>query len=384
MNRSWVIIYRHFLLPFSETFIREQAEHLEGFRPFYVGLQKNEEIGLPPERLAVLDTKTWQGKMSAAVFLTLGRNRPLLQRLRALKPSLIHAHFEGGGIAALGLAKVLRIPLVVTCHGFDVTMTDESRWPNPLLRRLYKFARRRLHRKARLFIAVSQHIKRCMLAKGYPEERLMVHYIGVDCRVFCPDSQTVREPIVLFVGRLVEKKGCAYLIRAMQTVQQTHPGIRLVIVGDGPLRHDLQALADELGVPAEFPGVQTVAGVKDWMNKAQVLCLPALRAANGDMDGCCMVLAEAQAMGLPVVAFATGGTPEAVCHRQTGLLVPERDQDQLAHSILSLINDPALWQQFSDAARAHVLENFNLAKQNNRLEEIYRQLTNITDRCDFQ
>jgi glycosyltransferase involved in cell wall biosynthesis len=176
------------------------------------------------------------------------------------------------------------------------------------------------------------------------------------------------------VGRLVEKKGCEYLIRAMQMVQRDDPAVRLVVIGDGPLRDSLESLANSLLVRAEFIGIQVADSVSRWMNKARVLCVPTVRAANGDMDGCCMVFLEAHAMGLPVVAFNTGGTPEAVLHGQTGLLVTERDCDALADAIHQVVNDRLMWEQFSQAARLRVEHRFNLSTQNKRLEEIYNQL----------
>lgn len=374
MGKPWVAIYRHDLLGFSETFIREQAEQLQNFCAFYIGLRKIEGINLPLDRVAVVNSGTRTGKLAEFGFQAFGFSSRLLKVLRKVRPLLIHAHFEGCGIAMLGLAKLLGIPLIVTCHGFDVTMHDVDRWPNPLLRAIYKIRRRRLQRDGRLFIAVSEHIKRHMLARGYPDNRIVVHYIGVDCQRLRADPAVVREPIVLFAGRLVEKKGCEYLIRAMQMVQRDDSTIRLVVIGDGPFRDSLESLANSLLVRAEFIGIQHADSVSRLMNKARVLCVPTVRAANGDMDGCCVVFQEAHAMGLPVVAFDTGGTPEAVHQGQTGLLVPERDCDALADAIHKMVNDQLLWEQFSKAARLLAECRFNLATQNKRLEEIYNEL----------
>jgi glycosyltransferase involved in cell wall biosynthesis len=102
--------------------------------------------------------------------------------------------------------------------------------------------------------------------------------------------------------------------------------------------------------------------------------VPTVRAANGDMDGCAMVLAEAQAAGLPVVSFASGGTPEAVIDGRTGWLAPERDVDTLADRIVDLLKDDERWLAFSEAARTHVSCEFNVRRQTDLLEGLYDEI----------
>jgi glycosyltransferase involved in cell wall biosynthesis len=102
--------------------------------------------------------------------------------------------------------------------------------------------------------------------------------------------------------------------------------------------------------------------------------VPTVRAANGDMDGCAMVLVEAQAAGLPVVSFQSGGTPEAVTHGTTGWLAPERDVQGLTRGIIDLLTDHDRWRDFSNAGRAHAGRNFNVRKQSVLLEELYNEV----------
>ena len=376
MTRPAVAIYRRELLASSETFIREQGEHLERFRAFYVGQREVPGLELPRDRVVVLNRRTMRGRLAELRLMVSGSSSRLTKMLQAVRPVLVHAHFEGGGIAALKIARSLGIPLVVTCHGYDVTMTDEARWPNRFLRAVYRRRRRRLQQAGDLFIAVSEHIKRHMLARGYPTDRIRVHYIGVDSQRLNPDPHVVRTPIVLFVGRLVEKKGCEFLIRAMPLVQRHCRSVRLVVIGEGPLGDSLKALARDMFPQAEFLGAQSADEVRAWMNRAMVLSVPTVRAANGDTDGCSMVFPEAQAMKLPVASFNTGGTAEAVLHERTGLLVPERDSEALAGAIVRLLTDSGLWSALSEAARPHVEQRFNLSVQTRALEEIYQDLLN--------
>ena len=198
-----------------------------------------------------------------------------------------------------------------------------------------------------------------------------MHYIGIDRQHFQPRMDQVREPLVLFVGRLVEKKGGEYLVRAMAAVQRQLPNVQLVLIGDGPLRSHLQSLARQLTVRTQFLGKQSPDQVRHWMNRAQVFCGPSIIARSGDAEGFGMVFAEAQAMGLPVASFATGGIPEAVIHGETGLLAPEKDTEQLAKNLMRLLEDTELRQRFALAGQAHVATKFDLKKNTRQLETIY-------------
>jgi glycosyltransferase involved in cell wall biosynthesis len=164
------------------------------------------------------------------------------------------------------------------------------------------------------------------------------------------------------VGRLTEKKGCEYLIRAMAQVQGHHPDIELQIIGDGPLRPDLERLASQLLKNYHFAGVQPPLDVRNAMNRALLLGAPSVTATEGDSEGLPNVVLEAQAMGLPVVSTRHAGIPEGVLHGETGLLVAERSVDELAQSCLTLINDASLWTQFSERGQTHVREHFDRPK----------------------
>ncbi len=108
------------------------------------------------------------------------------------------------------------------------------------------------------------------------------------------------------------------------------------------------------------------------MNRARVFCVPSVTVDSGASEGFGMVFAEAQAMGLPVASFETGGIPEAVVHGETGLLARERDTAGLAQNIIALLSDRAMWERFSDAGRRRARELFDIRRQTAALEDIYR------------
>ena len=371
-QKRTVLIYRDKLLPYSETFIKVQGEALRNWQVYYAGARLVRDITLPPEKtLVILNRNHFWQRPAELAFKLFGLSPSLYRRIRQLQPDLIHAHFGTDGALMLPLATSLSIPLIVTFHGYDATIKDDYAKRSFYLHRKYLKHRDTLKREASLFIAVSQFINNKMIETGYPVEKIKVHYIGIDVDGFTADYRAQREPLVLFVGRLAEKKGCQYLIRAMAEVQAVMPQVRLVIIGDGHHRPYLEKLGKELLRNYEFLGVQPSESVKGWLNRAKIFGGPSISADSGDAEGFGIVFAEAQAMGVPVVSFASGGIHEAVSHGETGFLAPEHDWQLLTKYILELLSDEQLWRRFSCNGRDRVLKLFNIKNQAIHLEEIY-------------
>jgi colanic acid/amylovoran biosynthesis glycosyltransferase len=367
-----LIIYRDELLGPSETFILRQGEALRDFRPVYVGLRSVEGVRVPAERRELLVNPGRLNRSRRTLCKLFGPTRSQAARMRALSPALIHAHFGPDATHALPLARILGVPLVVTHHGYDVTIEDRrlSRSPAMLL---YLKRRAHLYRMAAMVLCVSRFARDKAIGKGAPADKTLVHYIGVDTERFTPDPAIARSDMVLFVGRLVENKGCAQLLQAMRRVQQKRPKCRLVIIGDGPERGALEKASRELGLRhISFLPTQPSGLVRLWMNRARVFSVPSVTTDSGASEALGMVFAEAQAMGLPVASFATGGIPEAVADGETGWLAPERDTDALAHHILTLLNERSMWERFSRAGQCRTRELFNLHRQTAALEALYR------------
>jgi colanic acid/amylovoran biosynthesis glycosyltransferase len=372
-NQGTIVVFRIQLLPPSETFIAAQAAAMRRFSPFFVGWRRTAGIELPQGSSWTVDGGGVRGKLRELRFRYLGPTREQVARLRARAPRLVYAHFAPDGYAAMQLAEQLGVPLVTALHGFDVTMGDQAIAATRLGRE-YLRGRSRLQKKGALFLTCSAYIRRRGLEIGYPEERTIVHSIGVDVEHFQPPLTRLREKVVLFVGRLVEKKGCGSLIEAMVAVQRQNPAAQLVVIGAGPLRPAYQAQVTALQVRCRFLGTQPTAVVREWMARAAVFCVPSVMAASGDAEGFGMVFIEAQAMGLPVVSTLSGGIPEAVKHGETGLLVTERNPAALAEAILQLMQNEELWKRLSVAGRRRVVDQFNLVHQTARLEDVFERL----------
>lgn len=370
-----VLLFRTELLPLSETFIAAQAAAMQRYEPWFAGLKRIPK-GLAMNSAQVIthsDADSFREKIARIVYLRSGFAPEFLRRIQTAKPNLLHVHFATDACAALPIQERLRVPLAVTLHGYDVT-SDAATLRASRLGVSYLRNQNTVWERAQVFICVSESLRQKALERGFPEEKLWVHPIGIDIDQFRPDPHFVKEPLVLFVGRLVEKKGCIHLLGAMQIVQSRMPDARLVIIGDGPLRAELEKEARATLRHFEFLGATGADTVRQWMWRAAVVAVPSIVASNGDSEGLSLVVCEAQAMGLPVVAFRGPGIE--VVDGETGLLVRPRDEAALAESLLTVLADGNLASRMGTAGRQRVERLFNLRRQTVLLEEKYDQLLN--------
>ena len=188
------------------------------------------------------------------------------------------------------------------------------------------------------------------------------------------------ERSILFVGRLIERKGVRHLIRALGTVRR-HTPARLLVVGDGPERSRLEQVAREMGVAehVEFRGRVTDEELRQAYDAANVFVLPSVRDARQDTEGLGVVLLEAMNYSVPVIASEIGGITDIVQHDRTGLLVPPGDEAALAKALLRLLLDPALSRTLGEAGRQRLHDAFNWERIVDRWEQVYtRVLTRPT------
>ncbi len=370
-----VAIFRHNLFKVSEPFITQQAQQLQSFKPFYLGRLR---YGNAP---ATADSRTLQDaagrwSLSAIGRQMLTRNPQPYQRLLGdHHPALIHAHFGVDGVYALPLAQRLKLPLITTFHGFDATLATGYFWCSPAWFN-YPLFRQRLARQGALFLCVSSFIRDRVLAMGFPETRTHVHYIGIDIDKTRARNPREETPMILHVGRQVEMKGTVYVIRAFAKIAQQVPEVELVIIGDGPLRQRMQALAQSLGLAqrVRFLGAQPHQTVMTWMRKAAMLVLPSVQTRTGRNEGLGMVFLEAAASGVPVIGSYQGGIPEVIIDGETGLLVPQRDVEALAARMTQLLDDRSMREQMGRQARRLVEQRFNIRRQTEKLESFYESV----------
>jgi len=370
-GRVPVVIYRDHLLRYSEIWVRSQGEALESFTAHYAGSKRRGDVPMPEDRTYTVSGGGMPGRLAEGAFKVMDWAPSLRRWIHGVRPTLLHAHYGVDGALVAPIARALSLPLVVTFHGYEATMRDEFAARSFYLHRKYLKRRAALIGQGALFIAVSNCVRNHLLAQGYPAARTVTHYIGVDAGQFMPDMSIPRENIVLFVGRFDALKGGAHLVRAMAEVQQRIPGAALVMIGDGPERATLEAQAGQTLRNCRFLGFQPQASIKAWLNRAKVLCVPSLTIETGECEAFGLVFLEAQAMGVPVASYASGGIPEAVAHGETGLLAPEGDWRSLAGALAELLGNVALWHRLSAAGPVRVRRDFDLAVQTRGLERLY-------------
>ena len=278
----------------------------------------------------------------------------------------IMCHFGPFGLLAAQLRAIgaLEGPIATAFHGYDLTSWVEREGAN-----VY----RDLFREGELFLPISRHWAKRLVDLGCPEEKVVVHRMGVDCRALpfreraLDSSGKVR---LLSVARLVEKKGIEYAIEAVARLHADGLPIEYTVVGDGPLRPALKRRV------AAFPGLESVVHLVGWKNQSEVakaladshiLLVPSVTAADGDQEGIPVVLMEAMATGMPVVATRHSGIPELVEDGVSGYLAPERDADALADRIAQLAAAPSRWSEVGRSGRDAVLSNFDVEKLNDAL-----------------
>ena len=276
------------------------------------------------------------------------------------RPDIIHAHWIlPQGFTAAIVSKLLGIPFVVTAHAGDVFPLNK-----PLFRLLSRFSV-----SSAAAVTVNSRFTKAAVEKIAVSKAVQVIPMGVDLKLFSSPSAaavvrkkySVKGKMLLFVGRLAEKKGVTYLITAMKSILQDFPGCKLIIVGDGPEKAALMQQSQQLGLSGSiiFTGSVPNSSLPSFYKAADVFILPSIVDSKGDTEGLGVVLLEAMAAGVPVVASNVGGIPDILIRNRTGLLVEQKDPDALAAAVIRLVENRFLAVKLAVAAKEHVRKNYS-------------------------
>lgn len=283
-------------------------------------------------------------------------------------PDLLFAQFGPNGVLAERARAVcgMTVPLVVTFLGHDLSRLLQRRSPGYY---------RRLFAHGDLMLPLSRHFQDRLVAIGCPPSKIRVQHLGVDAARFAFRARTPRpgQPKrILSVARLVEKKGLATGLEAFARVRREAPDVSWHIVGDGPLRGELESLRTSLGLTDHivFHGAMPRERVREQLDQADLFLAPSVTAADGDQEGTPVAIMEAMAVGLPVVSTLHSGIPEVVRDGITGLLVPERDPEALAAAVGQLVLHPERWGDLGRAGRAVIEREYDTRILGDRLAEI--------------
>jgi glycosyltransferase involved in cell wall biosynthesis len=365
-------IYRLNFPETSETFIRAQMGAYRQYKPIVYAKQLLGETTWPVNAVSA------HGKWAQRHFLATRSPRWHCNPDQE-QPQLLHAHFGVDGVYALPLARKLAIPLVTTFHGFDV-LTHLAWWvKHPSLPvAVYLSHLRELKSRGARFIAVSRFVEQALIRAGYPQEKIVQHYIGVDTAKFQPNPgmKSPTNRYILSVGRHVGFKGIDVLLKAFAHIANTFPDVKLIQVGAGPDTATLKALGHTLGLGerVQFLGAQPNARVIELLQGADMFALPSCTQESGRTEALGIVFNEASACGVPIAATRSGGIPEVVLHGETGLLSAEGDSVDLARNLATLLSDATVREKFGMNGRSLVCRQFDLNAQTAKLERIYDEV----------
>jgi len=350
------------VLSVTETFIWQHAERLPGATDLIHGQpprRAGERVGgLAGLRHAVGLVGVRLGAGASDRDLGTGTYKALFKKFGA---NVVLAEYGPTGVAVMEACRELDLPLVVHFHGFDASARH-------VLDR-HAAGYRSLFEQASAFVVVSAPMLDTIVGMGAPRER--VHHIrcGVDSAAIPLAHPSSADPVILAVGRLVEKKGPDRLLRAFSLVHRQRPEARLRIIGDGPLAEACHALVRELSIAGAVTllGAQPHRRVLEELTAARVFVQHSITAVSGDTEGTPVAIMEASAAGLPVVATYHAGIPEVVTDGATGFLVAENDVEATAQAILALLEDSELAARLGAQGRERALADFSVAESIRRL-----------------
>lgn len=284
---------------------------------------------------------------------------------------IIHCHFGINGALGIYLKDLgFGGKYVTSFHGYDVNslpkVADDSYYSH-------------LFEKGDYFTANTEFTRRQAIELGCPPEKIGILPVGVDIGKFsyAPRRLKPGEPLkILTIGRLVEKKGHEYAIRAFAKLIGKHTNIMYLIAGDGPLKEKLAALIRDLGLRKHvgFLNEVEIEEARNLYETSHIFLLPSVTALDEDREGQALVLQEAQATGMPVVSTYHNGIPEGVLDGRSGFLVPERDVDALAERMDHLIEHPDEWEKMGLEGRRFVESKYEIKSLNRQLQGIYQKL----------
>ena len=292
----------------------------------------------------------------------------------------LHAHFATApALVAMFTHELTGIPYTFTAHARDIYVDSQP----GLLRAEME--------RAKAVITVSEYNRRYLLSRVSPASKGKVYriYNGLDLRQFkfrYPCASDLGPPVILSVGRLIEKKGLAGLIVASAILRQRGRCFTLEIIGAGPLRKALEAQVKQLHLEdrVKLLGAQPQELIRLAYQRATVFALPCVITAEGDRDGIPTVLLEAMASGASVVSTSVSGIPELIDGQREGLLVSPNNPFMLADALDRLLTDPELRQRLALAARAKVEACFTIERSSQQLLDLFQHAVANEDTLPLQ
>ncbi|MFX0204138.1 MAG: glycosyltransferase [Candidatus Hodarchaeota archaeon] len=283
----------------------------------------------------------------------------------------VHATFAHTASVALIISKLTGLTFSFTGHAVDVFSANRILLPLKI-------------KTAKFIITISEYNRQYLseiAGNSSVEGKIHIVHYGLDLRSFSPiaEKEERTQTTILSIGRLVEKKGFPYLIKACKILAEKGYKFSCQIIGEGPNRPLLQSMIEEHGLSKfiELVGVVFQERIREYFHRADIFVLPCVIASDGDRDGIPNVLIEAMAMEIPVISTKIIGIPELIKNGKEGFLVPQKEEVALADAMALLLENKDIRQRFGKAGRKRIEAYFNLSKTSAELSEIFfKELNN--------
>lgn len=365
----------------TEIFVGNQVTGLQEYAPVVVCHHRSENRQFDLENMYVISERQ-RGIHKALSHVSYSTLRALTAHevdaaakwARQYNPSLLHLHYAVDAAFFAPLYKKLGIPTIVSLYGYDV-----SSFPK-VLGGLGKMYLKRAFETMDCFLAMSEDMKRDAIALGAPEEKIIVHYHGINATRFrCESREYKRKQSynILCVGTLERKKGQHHLIRALGELRRQRPDIdaRLTLVGKGPLMNECVRIAKEQGLTdrVQLAGYVPHLGsdLLHYYWDADVFVHFSTTQPNNEKEGIPGTIVEAMASGMPVIATQHAGIPEAITNGEHGILLEERDVNGITTSLIDLFESEELRRTLGQSAARRALKNLDVQTKTRVLERVY-------------
>jgi colanic acid/amylovoran biosynthesis glycosyltransferase len=385
-NNNPVVVHlmRQYLAP-TETFIHNQMAFLGAYRPFVICHRMRNGVSPPADYDVFSAVAHMRGFPQAWANLAyeLLRYLPaneiglMEDAINDVKAKLLHFHYAVDARYFLGLKKRIKLPSLVSLYGYDISLFPRlyfglgSDYLKPIFASIDRF------------IAMSNDMKKDLVALGCPEDKIIVHYYGVECDRFAdPKREYPQKDVlnILMCGTLEIKKAQHLVLAALHEIDERKAvkvRFQVTIIGDGPMRSTLVNMVEQYGLQKRVRFCGHIPYDSDILieefSNADIFALPSI-TVKGDKEGIPGTIVEAMAAGLPVISSCHAGIPEIISNGVHGILVQEKDHQGLVDALAALIENHDLREKMGRAAARKATGELDARKRILDLERIYEDM----------
>lgn len=357
-------LLRKFTAP-TETFIVDQIKATFNLDPIVFTISNLANLEVEARVVA-----TAESNYLATKFLSNKSIHYFKILFNEICPNVIHSHYLTDASYFHPFTKDLQVPKICSCYGYDVSSFPKK---YGLLANVYF---QRVFKEYQYFLAMSEVMRKDLLSLGCPENKILVHYYGVNTKAFDVERDYLNTSsfTLLTIARLHPMKGHLTVLKALVKIKGLIPGLKYHIVGNGDFENVLRKFVDQNGLSGFVyfhEGIKHGPGFNKYLEGADVFLHPSEVTDQGAKEGIPGAIVEAMSSGLPVIASRHGGIPYVIHDNSTGFLVDEKDVSSIAEKIMLLYKDVMLRKRIGENAKEYAISNLDLFKKAKQLELIY-------------